>query len=117
MEAIHRAPYFAPRAKPVCHLVFLSFQTYASKVGVFCRDDLDNGKSENTHSNARIKFQDQIYTIRFPIFNRRFRSFTINPTKRANFHGLCRFLHVEIIKMKIARKVSRHSLLSTADNR
>ena len=85
MESKHRAPYFAPRAKPVCHLVFIYFSTYPSKVRVFCRDDLENGKSENTRLNAIIKFHDQIGTIRFLIRQMMFSLFTNRSAKRQIF--------------------------------
>ena len=75
---------FRTRARLVCHLVFIlfPFSTYASKVVILCRNDLENGKPENLRSNAGWKYQDQIATIFFQIFCRHFRLFTKSPSKR-----------------------------------
>ncbi len=37
---------------------------------VFCRDDLENGKLENIHLDAKWKYRDRIATIRFLIVHR-----------------------------------------------
>ncbi len=49
---------------------------------ILCRDDLDNGKSENIHWNVRWKYRHWTYTICSQIFPTRSSSFTNSPTKR-----------------------------------
>jgi hypothetical protein len=103
----------------VCHLVFLlffllhhhhllllllCFSTYAFEFQILCSSDLDNGASENSRSKARWKYKAWTCEIRFQIFARNFRWCTKG----------WEILHVnsmfKIIKMTLARKVSRSSL-------
>ena len=60
---------------------FLSFSTYAYKVGILCRSDLRNETSENSGWNVSWKYQDWTTTTSFKIFIDTFRSFTKSPTK------------------------------------
>ena len=65
------------------------------KVVIFCRDDLEIGESQNIGWNARWKYRDWIDTICFPIFRRRFSSFTNSSEKTRIWWSL----PVEIIKI------------------
>ena len=73
----------------------LSFSTYASKVVILCRNDIENRKSENTHSNARWKYRDWIATFCYQKHMTKFCSFTIGLEKTRIWWSL----PVEIIKI------------------
>jgi hypothetical protein len=80
-----------------------SLCTYAVKVRIFRRDDLDNRKSENFHSQARWKHQVTIDTIRSPTFTRKFRQFTNSRTK-VELGDHYYISHFETDKKKTPRK-------------
>jgi hypothetical protein len=94
---------------------FLSFfhsfyLEYASKIVILCRDDLENGKSENIGWNVSWKYRHWTYTIRSQIFPKRSSLFTNSSTKTQ----IRRCPHFTIIKTKTIRKV-RRDFLSTTD--